>query len=128
MRQSPGESPAKGSILIVEDDAVSSSALRTILTRLGWQVTEVPTIGLASSFLARTFDVVILDLMLPDGDGMVILERIRRMGGKCRVVITTGVSDPDRLKKVTANGPDLLLVKPIDLQTLMRFLDVPRIQ
>jgi len=66
--------------------------------------------------------------MLPDGDGIVILEKIRRTQAKCRVVITTGVSDPQRLQKLTPLSPDLVLMKPIDLQTLVRFLDAPSVQ
>jgi CheY-like chemotaxis protein len=117
------ESASKGNILIVEDDQVSASALRTILKRLGWDVVEALTVAEGLVSLNQPLNAIILDLMLPDGDGAVVLDRVRRVNPKCRVAVTTGVSDPERLKKLKAQGPDLVWMKPIDLQALVRFLE-----
>jgi CheY-like chemotaxis protein len=123
-RPSGAEIPTKGSVLLVEDDAVSASALRTILTRLGWKVTEAPTIRDARASLHQPFQVVVLDLMLPDGDGASVLRQIREAKLNCRVAVTTGVSDPRRLDILSTLKPDLVLRKPIDVQQLLRFLDM----
>lgn len=64
-------------------------------------------------------DVVVLDLMLPDGDGIDILSRVRAENMATRVVVTTGSSDPDRLEAILALEPDLFLTKPINLQELL---------
>lgn len=65
---------------------------------------------------------VILDLMLPDGDGGLVLRRVRDYGLPIRVVVTTGSHDPDRLRLVRALQPDALLGKPIRLPELLRHI------
>jgi DNA-binding response OmpR family regulator len=117
---------SKGTVLVVEDDPSSASALRTILTRLGWQVMEATSVAMALGSLGKAIDVVVLDLMLPDGDGAAVLARVKGTNSRCRVAVTTGVSDPERLKKLRAIGPDLVLMKPIDLPALVRFLEAPQ--
>ena len=77
----------------------------------------------AVGLLNGPVDAVVLDLMLPDGDGIVVLEKIRAANADCRVVVTTGMSDPERLKKVRALRPEAILMKPIDLRELVRFLE-----
>ena len=110
-------------MLIVEDDGVSASALRAILSRLGWHVLEAESVSRAMAVMVGPLDAIVLDLMLPDGDGAAVLERIRDINPECRVAVTTGVSDPERLRKLKAMGPDMVLMKPIDLQLLVRFLE-----
>ncbi len=63
--------------------------------------------------------------MLPDGDGLLLLQHVRRSQPNCRVIITTGVSDPERIKSVSQHAPGLILLKPIDLYQLLNFLDSP---
>jgi DNA-binding NarL/FixJ family response regulator len=62
--------------------------------------------------------------MLPDGDGASVLRQIREAKLNCRVAVTTGVSDPRRLDILSTLKPDLVLRKPIDVQQLLRFLDM----
>jgi two-component system response regulator QseB len=65
---------------------------------------------------------VVLDLMLPDGDGADVLRKIREEGFKTRVCVTTGVSTPGWLSRVSALGADCILQKPIDLSELLEKL------
>jgi DNA-binding response OmpR family regulator len=65
---------------------------------------------------------LILDLMLPDGDGAKIMHEIRARGLGTTVAITTAISDPDRLKSVRQLDPAVLIRKPIDLVQLLRGL------
>lgn len=64
--------------------------------------------------------VLILDLMLPDGDGTDLLQQVRQNEWPIKVVVTTGSSDSLRLSLVEQLNPDFLLLKPIDLDQLMR--------
>jgi DNA-binding response OmpR family regulator len=69
--------------------------------------------------LDREPDVLVLDLMLPDGDGVEVLRKVRREQIRVRVVVTTGSEDSTRLECVRTLGPDLFLTKPINLQELL---------
>jgi two-component system OmpR family response regulator len=80
---------------VVEDDDASAQALRLILRRYGWQVEVASTISAANAYLdAHTPDVILLDLMLPDGEGASILRRVRERGLASKVTVTTASSDP----------------------------------
>ena len=96
-----------------------------ILTRFGWNVSVAANIAQAIKELTTSPDAVVLDLMLPDGDGLAVLHHIRKNGLKTRVAITTGVTDPGRLGNVGNLSPDLVLRKPIDLDALLRAIDPP---
>jgi DNA-binding response OmpR family regulator len=77
----------------------------------------------ALALLDGSTDVVVLDLMLPDGDGAKLLERIRNQKLVTRVVVTTGVSDPDRLEALNVFRPDVVLHKPVLLARLLAELN-----
>ena len=109
-------------MLLVEDDLVSASALTAILSRRGFEVLHAGTVSAGLALLAEAPDTVILDLMLPDGDGAAILQQVRDSGAPTRVVITTAVHDLARLAAVRGLGPDVILQKPIDLAGLLTVL------
>lgn len=77
------------------------------------------TLAEAWPLLEQKPDVVVLDLMLPDGDGIEVLNRVRGGNLPVRIVVTTGSDDPDRLQTVRSLKPDLFLTKPINLQELL---------
>ncbi len=106
----------------MEDDLVSASALMAILTRRGFEVLHASTVAAGLAMLDEKPDTVILDLMLPDGDGAAVLKHIRAAGLPTRVVVTTAVHDAARLADVRALGPDLVMQKPIDLAGLLQVL------
>ena len=120
--QAQSQSPAgkgKPQLLLVEDDRSTASALRALLTHQGWEVELAVTLRAALAYLDRWVpDAVVLDLMLPDGDGCEVLKRVRQQAPQTRVVVTTGCWDQDRLERVTRLNPAALLHKPIDLKLL----------
>ena len=98
-------------------------ALRLILRRYGWEVEVASTVAAANRYLdAHTPDTIILDLMLPDGEGAAILRRVRSDGRKVTVAVTTASSDPDRLDQVRALQPDSLMKKPLDIFELLKVI------
>jgi DNA-binding response OmpR family regulator len=105
-------------VLLVADDVISGSALAMIFRRRGFDVIHVTTIAEGFAQLDNQPQFVVLDLMLPDGDGSTILQHIRTRQLPVRVMVTTAVSDPQRLRSVRDMKPDMLLQKPIDVTRL----------
>lgn len=107
--------------LIVEDDPSSRDALLRILSMLGFTVQGVSTLADGLRALDRLPTSLILDLMLPDGNGMEILRRIRAQRLPIRVAVLTGADRP-MIEQATLLQPDALFTKPIDLSRLLTWL------
>jgi DNA-binding NarL/FixJ family response regulator len=96
-----------------------------LLGRRGCDVRVAPLV--AEALVAwRSADVVVLDLMLPDGSGRDVLAAIRAEAAPIRVLVTTGSCDREVLRQVDALGPDAVLRKPIDFDQLLRALGLQR--
>jgi DNA-binding response OmpR family regulator len=121
-----GSGPAvKPRVLVVEDDSASHDVLRRILDRKGYDVLSAMTVSGALALLERRPDAIVLDLMLPDGDGETVLRKVRSDGLPVRVLVASAVCDQDRLEQVRRLGPDAILTKPINLGELLRTLEAP---
>lgn len=102
-------------ILVVEDDAEIGAAVRGRLTRLGHAVDLETDGGVANSLLAvETFDLIVLDVMLPTLDGFAILRNLRTAGRTTPVLLLTARSAIDDRVSGLALGADDYLVKPFD--------------
>ena len=110
------EAPAAGtSVLVVEDDPGIASQLVRALSRSGYQVSHV---GTGEQALGRPDpDVVLLDLGLPDTDGVQVCRRLRHRSGAAIIVITAYGEETDRVTALDA-GADDYLVKPFGLSEL----------
>jgi DNA-binding response OmpR family regulator len=100
------------SVLLVEDDAVVRSAVTRALTALGNAVTPVGTaLDALREITSGTFDVVVLDLGLPDMDGG---DALRMMRGVCDVpvIVATARDDEMEIIRLLNAGADDYLVKP----------------
>lgn len=118
------QGPTKPRLLLVEDDRVTYTALRVLLGTT-WDVTIATTLADALRLLDSVPDVVVLDLMLPDGDGAELLKRVRSLRLNSRVVVTTGSHDPARLNALNRLRPHAVMQKPIDLAELQSNLSNP---
>lgn len=106
-------------ILLIEDDAVLGAAVRDQMVGDGHSVDWVQRLDAADGALSGTsYDLVLLDLMLPDGLGIPFLRRLRSRGGRVPVMILTALDQiSDRIEGLNA-GADDYLVKPFDLAEL----------
>jgi CheY-like chemotaxis protein len=109
-------------LMIVEDDPSSRSSLGSIFSRRGWAICSAGTLSEAMALLDHGLvpDCLVLDLVLPDGNGEEILDKIRKDGLKTRIAVCTGAQDPAHLRRVQAMHPNGLLRKPVDLYELER--------
>ena len=107
-------------VLVVEDDPSSRNALRLILTHDGWRVSVAATLSEALNYLSDAPQCVILDLMLPDGDGAEVLRFINQHQLASRVIVISGVADPERIAQVKSLRPAFFLIKPINIVELLQ--------
>ncbi len=111
---------SKSAILIVEDDENLRIALRDNLEEEGYAVTEATDAGSAALALRReVFDLVILDIMLPDGDGRALCRNLRADGGRPLVLMLTARALEEDLVAGLDAGADDYLVKPYRLRELL---------
>ena len=76
-------------ILIAEDHKPTHSLVRSIFVRKGWRVETAGGVLEGMAALDPPPDCLILDFILPDGDGMDILKRVRSKGLPTRVIVMT---------------------------------------
>jgi DNA-binding response OmpR family regulator len=113
----------RASVLIVEGDSISRAALRWLLEDLGFEAVAVSDLAGARQAIARkTPEILILDLNLPDGDGIDLLAEIRAARSAVVVAIVTGITNSLKLHEVTALKPDALFGKPIDIDDFDNWL------
>jgi DNA-binding response OmpR family regulator len=114
----------KTRILVVEDDAALARVLRDNLTYEGFQV-ECAADAREASACSKTFtpDLVVLDLMLPDGNGFDLCGHLRQ-GGRTPIIILTARSHKvDKLRGLEL-GADDYVTKPFDLEELLARIKV----
>jgi DNA-binding response OmpR family regulator len=109
-----------GRILILEDDENLRLVLADNLDDAGHQITEAANIAQAQAALqSHPFDLLILDLMLPDGDGYSLCHDYRANGGRAPVLMLTARTLEDDLVAGFDAGADDYLTKPYRLRELM---------
>ncbi|MBU4528045.1 MAG: response regulator transcription factor [Desulfomicrobium sp.] len=106
-------------ILLIEDDIVLGAAVRDQIASDGHSVDWVARLDAAGDAMAgAAYDLVLLDLMLPDGRGIGYLKGLRARGDVTPVIIMTALDQvSDRIEGLNA-GADDYLVKPFDLSEL----------
>lgn len=107
-------------VLLVEDDAVMADSIRLMLESEGMviDVAEYGEDGLEIGKL-YDYDIIILDLMLPDIDGIEVLRRLRDSRVKTPVLILSGLTESEMKVKGLATGADDYLTKPFDKAELL---------
>lgn len=108
-------------VLIVEDESrLADNIARSLRESAGYAVDIAPD-GREGLFLAEsnTYDLVLLDLMLPQMDGMRVLARIRELGQHTPVLVVTARDDKESVVALLNAGADDYLTKPFDLGELL---------
>ena len=104
-------------LLLVDDDASVLRAIGEYFERTGYEVWRESTGEQAVDTFQRVRpDVVLLDLHLPDSNGLVVLERLRRDGAA--VILLTGQGDIQTAVRAMQLGAENFLTKPVDMTHL----------
>src|SRR5215813_3942684 len=100
-------------VIVLEDDQIVRKNLEHCLRRRRYDVASVSTIAAAQEFLAKdNFDVIFLDVRLPDGDGTDLLKLIQSRPQKPLAVVTTGFGSVESAVECMKNGAFDYLIKP----------------
>jgi two-component system, LuxR family, response regulator FixJ len=112
-------------IYIVDDDEAVRDSLRALLESCDF---EVQDFGSAMEFLARKNatrgDCLLLDLHMPQVDGLSLLEKMRAAGSQLPTVVITGRSDPVLKQRVLQSGAFALFDKPLAEDALLKAIDL----
>jgi two-component system cell cycle response regulator CtrA len=107
-------------VLLIEDDQSTAKSIELMLKSDGYVVdtTDLGEDGLEIGKLYE-YDIIILDLMLPDLDGYEVLKRLRAAKVETPILILSGLSELDSKLKGLGFGADDYLTKPFDKRELM---------
>jgi two-component system, OmpR family, KDP operon response regulator KdpE len=120
--------PQAAKILVVEDDAHIRRLLKATMQRAGHDVVEAADARQALALLdIERPDIVLLDLGLPDRDGLELIEPMRRRSAATLIVVS---AREDSAEKVTALdlGADDYVTKPFDTENQAAVVDVGRVR
>lgn len=109
-------------VLVVEDDPSSRRALTLLLKLKGFETSYASNLSEAMKLLESEPACVLLDLMLPDGNGSAILERIRARHLPIRVAVTSGASNWEAMLDHGRLQPDAFFSKPLDFSRVLNWL------
>jgi len=107
-------------VLLVDDDASISRSIELMLKSEGFivDITDLGEDGLEIGKL-YDYDIIILDLMLPDIDGYEVLRRLRQARVQTPILILSGLTEMDNKIKGLGIGADDYLTKPFDKRELL---------
>jgi excisionase family DNA binding protein len=101
-------------ILVVDDEPVVGHLFRDSLDKNGCRVTTTLSSSEALELVARQrFDLIFLDLFMPEIDGSELFHRIRKIDKQVPIAIVTGYPNSELLAKAKEQGPFIIMIKPI---------------
>jgi len=107
------------SVLIIDDDELICDRIANVVTRLGHH--PVSTHLLREGFgklQSEPFDIVFLDVQMPDGGGLEIMPKIKAIPSSPEIIVITGLGNPDEAELAIKTGAWDYLEKPISFETL----------
>ncbi|MBG0790280.1 MAG: sigma-54-dependent Fis family transcriptional regulator [Desulfovibrionaceae bacterium] len=107
-------------VLVIDDDRPTCEILTELVRHIGHEADYALSIGESRRRTAQAdYDVVFLDISLPDGNGLDILPQLRELPSAPEVIILTGFGDPDGAELAIRNGAWDYLQKPVYPQKVL---------
>jgi signal transduction histidine kinase/ActR/RegA family two-component response regulator len=108
-----------GSVLLVEDEKMVCEVNRAILEHLGYHVVEAATGAEALALIDdRAFDIVLLDMKLPDIEGKTVFTQIKQRRPDSRVIVCSGYTLEGSAQGLLGSGADAFIQKPFSLSLI----------
>ena len=126
---SPMPKNSAPSVLVVDDEALIRWTLAETLGERGYAVTEAGDARMALSAIEHAdepFDVVLLDYRLPDSADLRLLEKVRRLVPKARVIMITAHNSPELAQGAAALGAYRVISKPFEVESLADLVNQAR--
>lgn len=106
-------------LLLIEDDPRIRGEVLEALRQADFRADVAVSVADGRRALEREYALVLLDLGLPDGDGLVLVSELRKAGRGVPIVILTARDDPDQRVRGLEEGADDYVVKPVHLPELV---------
>lgn len=112
-------------ILIVDDELLIRWSLRESLTEAGHEVFEAEDGKTASPYLSTVppFELVLLDLRLPDTTGLALLKQFKLAQQGCQVILMTAYGSPEVTDEAMREGVFRVVTKPFNLEDMLRLVN-----
>ena len=121
----------KANILLVEDNWIAAEVVRTVLESRGHAVMLATTGRQAMEWMSyQSYDLILLDLMLPDVDGSQLVQIMRRLPGCELIPILAFSAFVSRLEDLKRKGAkfDAYIAKPVEPEDLIRVVEEHLVQ
>jgi len=110
----------KVEILVIDDEPMIGELLRSGLEVCGYSITTTASSREGIALISeKRYDLVFLDLVMPEIDGSEVFRRIREIDGGTRVAIITAYSNSELMTKAMEYGPFLVIKKPFSVTELI---------
>ena len=110
-------------VLLIDDEPSVQFGFRAYLNKTGYEVQTAGSIAEARQKLVHgCFDIILLDLSLPDGNGLDLIAEVRQNYPEVALVVITGQGDVPVAVKAMQLGADNFLTKPVDMNELNVYL------
>lgn len=115
-------------LLIVDDALIMRMKISEVAKRAGWEVVGQAGNGKEALTMYHELkpDLVTMDMVMPDADGLEALEAIRAVSPEAKIVMVSAVNQKEKLKRCIELGAIDFIVKPFDPEELRQFLEVQK--
>jgi len=114
----------KTTILVVDDNEALLETFAMILKRRGYEVqTACDGIAAVDKFKAQNFDITLMDIVMPEMNGVDAFKKIREIQPEASIILMTAYSDEELIRAAADKGVTLIIQKPIRIDSLIKLIN-----